>query len=112
MPRSILLGRPWPQPGEPWFTDEDTAYALALAEEEAATCHMCGLPVAVCSDPEHQFDFEGRERVCWPTYALALHRNKNEWGSKSDDTKQATQLSAGWRDGKRAPLDAGLDMSA
>ena len=110
VPRSILLGRPVPQSGEPLFTEEDTAYALALAEEERETCVHCGLPIVVCSDPQYQYAFEGRERMCWPTYALAQHRNKDQWKAKLDDTKAATFPSAKWREGKAAPLDAGLGL--
>lgn len=38
MPRSILLGRPWPQPGEPLFLPEDAEYAMAWVEDQRAHC--------------------------------------------------------------------------
>lgn len=107
----MLLGRPWPQPGEPLFTEDDTAYALALAEEERDTCPNCGMPVAVCSDPQYQFAFEPSERVCWPTARMALHRASPEWEKRADEVRQATMLAARFREGHAAPLDAGLDLT-
>lgn len=38
MPRSILLGRPWPQPGEPLFLPDDTDGALELQADEDIRC--------------------------------------------------------------------------
>lgn len=112
MPRSILLGRPMPQPGEPLFTDEDTAYAMALAEEEAATCPSCGLLKAVCRDPEFQFAFEVHEEQCHATKALADHQLKSEWTKKHEATRAATQLSARFREGKQPALEVGLELEA
>lgn len=38
MPRSILLGRAWPKPGEPLFLPDDTDGALELQADEDHTC--------------------------------------------------------------------------
>lgn len=110
MPRSVLLGRPLPAPGEPLFTDEDTAYAVALAEEEQATCPSCGLLKVVCRDPAYQFAFEARQEQCHAMAALAAFQQSPAWTGKHDSTKAATQLSVGFRAGAEAPLDAGLDL--
>ena len=111
MPRSILLGRPWPKPGEPLFLPEDTDYAIALAEEEQDTCSQCGMPRAWCSDPANQFAFEPAERMCWPTYRLAQHRGSDKWQAKHEDTKVATQVSARFREGYIPDVAAGLDLA-
>ena len=74
MPRSILLGRRWPGPGEPLFLPQDTNWALAHAEhkarEDANRCRMCGLPKAVCRDRANQFRFEAEAERCHATYAI------------------------------------------
>lgn len=68
--------------------------------------------MAICSDPANQFAFEGVERVCWPSYGLAMHRNKGEWKSKSDDSRSATLLSAQFRQGVTPDMFAGLNLPA
>jgi len=98
-----------PQPGEPLFTDEDTAYAIALAEEEAATCSSCGLLKVVCRDPEYQFAFEVHEEQCHATYALA--DRQRTWQDRPEVQKVATQLSARFREGKQPPIDVGLELA-
>lgn len=105
------MGRPWPQSGEELFTQEDTDYAIALAEEERDTCPSCGMPKAWCRDPANQFAFEPHEETCFPSYRLALYRNSDGWKRKHDDTKQATQVSARFRDGHAPKWDAGLDLN-
>ena len=109
MPRSILLGRPWPAPGEPLFTTEDTDYAIALAEEERDTCPACGMPKAWCRDPVNQFGFEPAEAFCWATYRLADHRAAR-FEAMSESQRAAVQLSARFRDGVEPDLEAGLDL--
>lgn len=112
MPRSIFLGRPWPQPGEPLFTDEDTAWAVALGEEERDTCPVCGYPKAVCRDPQYQFPaFAPHEEICGPTQRLAMYRETDAWTGKLESTRAATQLSARFRAGYEAPIDVGLDLA-
>jgi hypothetical protein len=69
------LGRPWPAPGEPFFLPEDTALAVALAEQEAAEaaekCPLCGLPREVCRDPANQFRFVAEAEQCHASAAIA-----------------------------------------
>jgi len=104
------MGRPWPKPGEPLFTRDDTDLAIALAEEEADTCRQCGLPIAVCSDPAYQFAFTGDQRMCWATYGLTQYKGEIDWDNKLEDTRRATNLFVRFRPGHEAPLDAGLDL--
>lgn len=58
VPRSILLGRSVPGPGEPLWLAEDRWWALALLEAEAGTCRDCGQPTAesMCVDNEFAYD--------------------------------------------------------
>lgn len=51
MPRSIFLGRPLPQPGEPLWTDEDRGWAYALMEVEADVCPDCRQQWSKATDP-------------------------------------------------------------
>ena len=100
------------KPGEPWFLPEDTDGAIALAEEERDTCPSCGMPKAWCRDPANQFAFEPREEMCFVTWRLAQHRNGQNWQGKHDDTKQATQVVARFRDGREPDIAAGLGLAA
>lgn len=80
MPRSIFLGRPWPQPGESLFLQEDTDYALALhqleAQEAADRCPLCGLPKLVCRAPENQYGFEPEAERCHATWAILQRQDR------------------------------------
>lgn len=85
MPRSVFLGRPWPQPGEPLFKPEDRNWALALhrleKEEAADRCSLCGFPRSICRDPEHQFAFVAEVEQCHAAYATAMAQDQR----KGDD---------------------------
>ena len=106
----MFTGRPTPAPGEPLFLEEDTAAALALAEEERDTCPSCGLPKAWCRDPANQFGaFEAHEATCFATYALAVHR-KGVDDKRSDETRAATQTSARFVPGREPDVEAGLGL--
>jgi hypothetical protein len=112
VPHSVFTGRPTPTPGEPLFLEEDTAAALALAEEERDTCPSCGLPKAWCRDPKAQFGaFEAHEDTCFATYALAVHR-KGVDEKRSDETRVATQTSVRFAAGREPDIEAGLELDA
>lgn len=64
VPRSILLGRAWPGPGEPLFLPEDTDGAVALALEEQML-GPCGQP----HDESMRSDMEDR----YATRLVACH---------------------------------------
>lgn len=54
MPLSILRGRPWPEPGEPLFLDDDRDAAIALVIDERESCPGCGEPLDVSTDPQSE----------------------------------------------------------
>lgn len=110
MPRSILLGRPWPKEGEPLFLPEDTDYLIALAEEEADQCPSCGRPKLICRDPALAMAFEVHQEQCNPTKLLVDFRESDRWKNKHPGTQQATQLSVRFRKGMEPQLDHGLDL--
>lgn len=63
MPRSVFLGRAV-APGEPWFTEEDRAWAEALTEIEADTCPGCGEQWSESSAPENEFEYTASLVIC------------------------------------------------
>lgn len=93
------------------FTEEDTAYAIALAEEERDACPKCGGPKVWCRDPANQFGvFQVHEEQCHATYALATHRNAvNE--ARDEATRDSVQMWAGFVKGKEPDIYAGLGLS-
>lgn len=103
-----------PKPGEPLFLPEDTAAAVALAEEEADTCPACGLPKSWCRDnADGRYKFEVAEDFCWSTYHLALRQDAmSEGKTKSAADKRATQLLVRFREGHEPDLTAGLGLAS
>lgn len=100
-----------PAPGEPFFTQEDTDAAIALAEEERATCSSCGWPKAVCRDKDNAHRvFQGEHEFCWATYAVDDHRKKLESEKMSRAQWASVQMWAGIRPGREPDLTVGLDL--
>ena len=64
MPRSVLLGRPWPAAGEPLFLADDLDGALALDDEERGTCDGCGQPKDESMAPESEGQYRARLVAC------------------------------------------------
>lgn len=108
MSHSVFTGRVV-GPGEPLFLVEDTDGAVALAEEEAGTCPLCGMPKAWCRDPDNQFSFEVHEEQCHATYALAARRNAVA-GDRDDTQRAAVQFAARFAASRRPDPTAGLDL--
>ena len=80
MPRSILLGRPWPKPGEPLFLPDDTEYALAWQDDQAAKCPGgCGQYMDECLDPASEEQ--------WTAAAVRCHacRSRSREVSRFED---------------------------
>jgi len=104
----VFTGRPTPAPGEPLFTKEDTAGALALAEEERDTCPSCGYLKVWCRDPANQFGaFDVDEEFCWATYRLADYRKSKDYG---ESQAASVQLAVRFREGREPDIEAGLDL--
>lgn len=112
MPHSIFMGRPMPAPGEPLFLEDDTAAAIALAEEEQDSCPACGLPRAWCREgglgDVGRFDI--KEDTCWATYRVALRREALEKDSPHSPTRQARQITPRFRKGYLPDFGAGLNL--
>ncbi|MFB7671682.1 hypothetical protein ACFC26_09715 [Kitasatospora purpeofusca] len=76
-----------PRPGEPLWTDDDRAWALALLAVEAETCSGCGHPLtdALASDQEE----------AWRAEILRCHacatgaRHVDSWRTAGGDTRGA-----------------------
>lgn len=63
VPRSIFLGAPWPAPGEPMWTPDDRAWAIALLDLEADTC-ACGHRRSETTQPEAEGTFQATPVRC------------------------------------------------
>jgi hypothetical protein len=110
VPHSVFTGRTVGD-GEPLFTAEDTDAAVALAEEEADTCPQCGMPKVWCRDAKnHQFSFEGVASTCWATEAQKVFEKTDGYKKLKDSVREATYVSARFRDGREPDLLAGLDV--
>jgi hypothetical protein len=58
------MGRPWPLPGEPLFTDEDTVEILDYLADQRLICDGCGHPKAETFDPANQWNYSATSLVC------------------------------------------------
>jgi hypothetical protein len=80
VPRSIFLGRPWPQPGEPLWTDEDREWALALAHVEADVCPDCRQPWSDATDAKSEGQWEAHLVRCHACHTAARTVGQFETG--------------------------------
>lgn len=68
--------------GEPVWTDEDRAWAMALLEYEADLCSGCGQPRTESMDPAHEDHYRTGAKRCHSCKAIA---NESErWSSPKD----------------------------
>lgn len=106
------MGRPLPGPGEPLFLEDDTAAAIALAEEERDACQACGMPRAWCrsGDLTEVGRFDAKDEVCWATYRVAMRREALEKDGAHSTTRQARQITPRFRKGYTPDFTAGLDI--
>jgi hypothetical protein len=85
-----VLGAPWPAPGEPLFTPEDTELALEYLAMLADRCSGCGHPVSETTELDERgvpvHEYEGRSTVCLACEAKAEHRRSIEKRSDRDPT--------------------------
>lgn len=60
-----------PTPGEPLWTDEDRAWALALLAYEADQCPDCGQPRSISHSPEAESKYRAELTRCHACAAAA-----------------------------------------
>lgn len=72
-------------PGEPLWTEEDRAWALALAEVEADTCPDCGQPWSEATAPENEFEYEADLILCHSCAASAKAVRAHQDGKGTTD---------------------------
>ena len=66
-------------PGEPLWTEEDRAYALALAVYEADQCSGCGRPRSETTDPEMDGMYRATAMRCHGCAAVAKASKNNDY---------------------------------
>jgi hypothetical protein len=80
MPRSIVLGRAWPVPGEPLWLEEDTELALTWMAELRTICSGCGHPrdetTALDDRGRPLHDWEVGSTVCQACEARAVEEDR------------------------------------
>jgi hypothetical protein len=86
IPHSIFLGRPWPGPGEPLWTDEDRRKVLEWQADKRSHCSSCGQRQSDWLDEDGKEPrgppFDVVETRCGGCEALGYHR---EDAKGSDD---------------------------
>lgn len=58
------MGRPWPQPGEPLFLDEDVEEILDFIDYEDSLCSGCHQPRVESFDPANEWSYRGETLAC------------------------------------------------
>lgn len=81
----MLLGRPWPGPGEPLWTDADRDWAIALLSEEQETC-ACGQLRSESTAAENEYAYDAVAVRC---HACAA-RDREARRFSSSDARSAT----------------------
>lgn len=81
------MGRPLPAPGEPLWTGEDRAWALALLELEADTCSGCGQSISESMDPDREDAWRAEVLRCHACTAAARH--VESWQKQGGDQRGA-----------------------
>ncbi|MFE6866007.1 hypothetical protein ACFVFS_05585 [Kitasatospora sp. NPDC057692] len=76
-----------PRPGEPLWTDEDRAWALALLAVEAETCSGCGHPLADTLDVDLEDHWRAEVLRCHACATGARH--VDGWRDAGGDTRGA-----------------------
>lgn len=78
------MGRPWPQAGEPLFTDQDTEEILEYFREKALECPGCGHPRDESMAKENQFAYAAEPIRCHA--CKARDEAAQEWVRKRGDS--------------------------
>lgn len=58
------MGRPWPQPGEPLFTDDDIEAVLEHIRYQKMLCPGCGMPRDETMHQDAWNEYEGHAVRC------------------------------------------------
>lgn len=66
------MGRPWPEPGEPLFLDEDSAEILDFLADEHLIHEPCGQPRVESFDPANEGAYKATTITCRACEAMAL----------------------------------------
>lgn len=77
-----------PESGEPLWTEEDRAWAIALTLEENEVCPGCNQPIAECTDPRNEFGYY--QAAVWRCHACTT---KDAEAEKFGDAKPGIYLS-------------------
>lgn len=114
VPRSILLGRAWPGPGEPLWLPSDLEGALAYERWQAERCPRCGTFPAEWLDDKGKFledePYEVIAHEC-PGCDL-LKRHEHHENTRSKPGKGGFVPSVSWRLRRRhgPPTPPGLPL--
>lgn len=109
VPRSILLGRPLPAPGEPLFLDEDRDWLFEWEQYKATICGQCGTDHQLWkNDPDAYHAVltrcPGKEAIAIAereipegeqgrgAYATLVHRDEFEWREEFKDAAARLDL--------------------
>lgn len=84
MPRSVFLGAV-PVPGEPLWTAEDRAWAMALLEYEADLCSGCGQPRSESMAAQNEFEYRPQALRCHGCAAVA--KESERFSGPTADTR-------------------------
>jgi hypothetical protein len=73
------MGRAWPQPGEPLFTDEDIDEILDFLDIEDETHGPCGVPKAEGFSPDSEGEWSAKALRCHA--CAAIDKAAGDFGS-------------------------------
>lgn len=69
-----------PAAGEPLWTDEDRAWAIALLDVEADTCPDCGQPRTEATAATAEFQYDAELLRCHGCVGAAIHVKQHQDG--------------------------------
>lgn len=80
----MFLGRVVAE-GEPLWTDDDRAWAMALAQVEADQCPECGTPWTEATSPDREFSYKAELIKCHACAASARAVRAHQDGGGTSD---------------------------
>ena len=91
------MGCGQPGPGEPLWTVEDRAIALAWQQYEDGLCPCCGVPKDLAWSKEHQFDWQGDVMQCHVGATMARARRKHTQAGPDAEVDNDAIHAVAWR---------------